>query len=101
MKQRCRGNHTGNKYDLLRAKHRYNTMEKVHQGTGVENTAHHIELLAKNMQGKHKSNLVIEPTTGSYLEYMHLIKVPTRSIWENLFANEIDWIAQGVGKRIP
>ena len=32
---------------------------------------------------------------------MHLIKGPTRAIWENSFANEIGELAQGVGTSMP
>ena len=32
---------------------------------------------------------------------MHLIKGPTKAIWENSFANEIGRLAQGVGERMP
>ena len=53
------------------------------------------------MQGHHLENVVIDPTTGASLEYMHLIKGPNKSIWGNLFANEIVGLAQGVGTRIP
>ena len=32
---------------------------------------------------------------------MHLVKGPTKAIWENSFANEIGRLAQGVGTRMP
>ena len=63
--------------------------------------AQHVAVIAKNLQGHHQSNIVIDPTTGASLEYRHIIKGPTKSIWENSFANEIGRLAQGVGTRIP
>ena len=78
MKQRRWGHYTGNKYDVPRAKHRYNTRA---QGTIVEPMAQHFSLLAKNLQGNHQANVVIDPTTGASLEYRHIIKGPTKSIW--------------------
>ena len=51
----------------------------------METTAQHIEILVTNIQGQQQYNVVIEPITGAYLEYRHLIKGPTRSIWEILF----------------
>ena len=98
MKQRRQGQNTGNKYDLLRATHQYNTRA---QGTIVEPMAQHVERLAKNIQGHHQANVVIEPTTGASLEYMHLIKGPTKAILENSFTSEIVRLAQGFGTRIP
>ena len=77
MKQR-RGHYTGNKYDLPRAKHQYNTRA---QGKIVEPMAQHVTILSKNMQGHQQENFVIDPATGALLEYRHLIKVPTKSIW--------------------
>ena len=67
----------------------------------MESNEHHIVVLAKNIQGKHQANVVIYPTTGVSLEYRNLIKGPTKSIWEKLFANETGRLAQGVGTRIP
>ena len=61
----------------------------------------HVPVLAKNMQGHHEANVVIEPITGASLEYTYLIKGPTKSIWEILFANEIGRLSQGVGTRMP
>ena len=60
-----------------------------HRERECNQTAHHIAVLAKNLQEQHKANVVIDPTTGASLEYRYLIKGPTKSIWENLFANEI------------
>ena len=97
MKQRRKGHCTVNKYDLPRATHWYNARA---QGTRVDPMAQHIAVLATNLQGHHQVNVVIDPTTGASLEYMHLIKGPTKSIWENLFANEIGQKAQGVGTRM-
>ena len=45
-------------------------------------TEQHIAVLATNMQGQHQANVVIEPKTGAYLEYRHLIIGPTRAIWK-------------------
>ena len=58
--------------------------------------AQHVAILERNLQGHHQANVVIDPTTGSSLEYRHLVKVPTKDIWENSFANEIGGLAQGV-----
>ena len=79
VKQRRRFQYTGNKYDLLRATHRYNTRA---QGTIVEPMAQHVTILATNLQGHHKANVVIDLTTGVSLEYRNLDKGPTKSIWE-------------------
>ena len=81
MQQRQRGYYTGNKYNLLWATHRYNTIVQAPQGTGVETTTQKIVLLTTNMQGQHQANIGIEPTTGASLEYKHLIKVLTKDIW--------------------
>ena len=98
MKQRRRGHCTGNKYDLPWATQRYNTRD---QGTRVEPMVQHFSILARNLQGHHQENVVIEPITGASLEYRHLVKGPTKAIWENSFANEIGRLAQGVGTMIP
>ena len=47
----------------------------------VDPTAHHVAVIAKNMQEYHQANVVIYPTTGEYLEYRHLIKGPTKAVW--------------------
>ena len=86
VKQRRQGHYTGNKYDLPRATHRYNTRA---QGTRVEPMAQHVEILERNLQGYHQGNVVIDPTTGASLEYRHLVKGPTKAIWKNSIANEI------------
>ena len=57
--------------------------------------AQHVAVIATNLQGHHQENVVIDPTTGASLEYRHLIKGPTKSIWENSFANEIVQLVQG------
>ena len=44
--------------------------------------AQHVAILATNLQGRHQENVVIDSTTGDLLEYMHLVKGPTKSIWE-------------------
>ena len=44
--------------------------------------AQHVEVLATNLQVHHQENVVIDPTTGASLEYMHLIKGLTKAIWE-------------------
>ena len=62
--------------------------------------AQHVAVIATNIQGHHQEHFVIDPTTGASLEYMHLIKVPTKAIWENSFANELSRLAQGVRTRI-
>ena len=63
--------------------------------------AQHVAVIATNLQGHHQSNVVIDPTTGASLEYRHLIKGPTKSIWGNSFANEVGRLAQGVGTGVP
>ena len=67
----------------------------------MEPTSQNVAVLATNLQGQHRANVFIDPTTGALLEYRHLIKVPTKSIWENLFENEIRRLEKGVGTRIP
>ena len=86
------------KYDLPRAKNRCNNRVK---GTRVDPTSHNVVVIATNLKIHHQANVVIDPITGASLEYRHLIKGPTKAIWENLFANEIGQLAQGVGTRIP
>ena len=98
MKQRRRGHYTGNKYELLQATHRYITRA---QGTRVELRAQYVAILARKLQGHHQPNSVIDPTTGKSLEYRHLVKGPTKAIWENSFPNEIGRLAQGVVTRMP
>ena len=61
----------------------------------------HVEVLATNLQGHHQANVFIDPTTGESLEYRHLIKGPTKSMWKNSFVNEIGRLAQGVQTKIP
>ena len=61
MKQLRRGHYTGNKYDLPRATHRYNTRAQV---TQVEPMAQHVSVLATNLQIHHQENVGIDPTTG-------------------------------------
>ena len=46
------------------------------------------------------ANSVIDPCTGKSLEYWDLIKDPkTKAMWDRSFANELGWLAQGVGTR--
>ena len=97
MKQRQRGHYTGKIYNLPQETHQYNTRARL---TRVYPTAQHIAVLATNMWEHHQANVVIDPTTGESLEYRHLIKGPNKSIWGNLFANEIVQLAQGVGTRM-
>ena len=61
----------------------------------------HVAILARDIQGHHQANVVIDPTTGASLEYRHLVKKPTKAIWVNSFSNEIGRLAQGVGTRMP
>ena len=61
MKQRRRVHYTGNKYDLLRATHRYNTRAQV---TRVDPMTQHVAVLATNLQEHHQANVVVDPTTG-------------------------------------
>ena len=53
------------------------------------------------MQGRHHTDFFIDPTTGASLEYMYIIKGPTKVIMENYFSNEFDRLTQGVGTRMP
>ena len=71
------------------------------KGTKLYPIVQHVAVLATNMQVYHQENVFIDPTTGALLEYRHLIKRPTKSIWENSFSNEIGRLAQGVGTRMP
>ena len=98
MNQRHQGHYTWNKYDPPLAIHRYNKRE---QGTRVEPKAQHFKVLSTNMQGNHQANVVIDPITGASLEYRHIIKGPTKIIWEKSPANETCRLAQGVGTRMP
>ena len=63
--------------------------------------AQHVAILARNLQGHHEANVVIDPTTGASLEYRNLVKGPTKSICGDSFANEIGRLAQGVGTMMP
>ena len=63
--------------------------------------AQHVAVLAANLQGRHQANVFIDPITGASLEYRHIIEGPTKAIWENLFANEIGRLFQGVVIRMP
>ena len=42
--------------------------------------AQHAAVLAKNLQGHHQSNVVIDPTSGASLEYIHIIKGQIKAI---------------------
>ena len=64
VKQRRRGHYTGNKYNLPRATHWYNTRSQV---TIMEPMAQHVAILARNLQGHHQANVGIDPTTGASL----------------------------------
>ena len=98
MKQCRRGHYIRNKYDLPQATHRYNTIA---QGIRVDPIAQNVAVPAKNLQRHHQANDVIDQKTGAFLEYRHLIKGLTKSIWENSFENEIVGLAQRVGTRMP
>ena len=98
MKQHLRGHCTRNKYDLPQATHRYNTRA---QGTRVEPMAQHVVVIETNLKGHHQANVVIDPKNGASLEYRHLIKGPTKAIWDHSFANEIGRLAQRVETRMP
>ena len=98
MKKPRRVHYTGNKYDLPRATHWYNTRA---QGTRVEPMVQHVAILARKTQVNNQANVVINTTTGASLEYRHIVKGPTKAIWENSFANEIGQLPQGVGTSMP
>jgi hypothetical protein len=47
------------------------------------------------------ANTIVDPDTGTSMEYRHLIKHPKYSkIWAHSFSNEIGRLAQGIGGRI-
>ena len=46
-------------------------------------------------------NAVLEQTTGSVLEYRHLVKGPDKNIWTTSCANDFGRLSQGVGTRMP
>ena len=46
-------------------------------------------------------NSVLDPTTGSSLEYNALMKGPTATTWQTSFANELGRLANGIGARMP
>ena len=64
MKQCRRVHYTGNKYNIPRATHRYNTIA---QGKRVDSTAQHISVLATNWQVHYQENVAIDPITGASL----------------------------------
>ena len=80
MKKRRRGHYRANKFDLPRATHQYNNKG---EGTRVDPIAQNVAVIEKNMQGHYQANVVIDPTTGTSILYRHIIKGPTKSIWEN------------------
>ena len=55
----------------------------------MEPMEQNVSVLTTNLQGHHQETIVVDPTSGASLEYRHLIKVPTKAIRENSFANEI------------
>ena len=55
--------------------------------------AQHVAILSRNFQGHHQENVVIDPTTGASLEYMHIVKGPTKAIRPISFADEFSQMA--------
>ena len=58
----------------MRATHRYNNRSQSQQGARVQTTAQKIEVIVKNLQVQHQSNVVIDTTTGVSLGYSNTIK---------------------------
>ena len=52
--------------------------------------AQHVAVLEINIQGHDQENVVIGPKTGVSLEYRHLFKGPTKTIWEIHFQMKSD-----------
>ena len=77
IQQRRCGHYTGNKYDLLRETHQYNSGVQTQCGKKLGPTAKYIAVLA--------TNHIVGATTGAYLEYRRLIKGLTKAIWYNSF----------------
>ena len=50
---------------------------------------------------EHMAFPVINPDTGVYLEYRHLIQGPDKYIWVKALANDFGRLAQGVKDRMP
>ena len=48
----------------------------------------------------HTINSVLDPTTGSSLEYIHLMKGPTATTCQTSFANKLGFLENGVGIRM-
>ena len=63
----------------------YEQVDGIHnfERTPLEPMGKHVSVLATNLQRHHQANIFIDPTTGASLEYRHLIKGPTKSIWNN------------------
>ena len=52
--------------------------------------------LTAQFQKNHEENAVTHQISGVAQEYIHLIKVQERKIWEIYFANELGQLAQGI-----
>jgi hypothetical protein len=49
----------------------------------------------------HLTNSVIDPDSGQSTECCNLIRDPkTKAVWAKSFANELGWLAQGIGGRV-
>ena len=49
----------------------------------------------------HWANAIIDPISGTFMEYRHLIKSSKHKVpWTTLFSNKLVRLAQGVGDRI-
>ena len=44
---------------------------------------------------------VIDPTTGAYLEYRHLVQGPDKETWVKDLANDFGQLEKGIGTRMP
>ena len=70
-------------------------------GTGscyAQSTRH---LIATEHRHTNRAKNVIDTDTGQSLEYSHLTRGPNKDIWKTSLANDLGWLAQGVGTRIP
>jgi hypothetical protein len=86
--------------------HRYPTRQ---QQAATHEQAHHVITLQDDVSlpattriptEVHWANTIIDPDTGASIEYRHLLKSPKHcKAWTTSFANELGWLAQGVGGR--
>ena len=70
-------------------------------GTGSRYAQATRHLIANEYRRTNHSNTVINTDNDQSLEYPHLIRGPDKDIWTTSLANELGWLAQGVGTRMP